>query len=178
MRTIISVVGDGEVRKESDKYNLAYDVGKALVDAGYRVQTGGRGGIMQAALEGAKASKHYKEGDTIAILPSFEASDANPYADVVVPTGLGVYRNAITANAEAVIAIGGGSGTLSEMAIAWTLGRMVVAFDCVEGWSRYLAGKPLDDKVRYEDFDDIVWAASSVEALMRLLHEKLKLYSG
>ncbi len=178
MRPIVSVVGDGELRKESDKYNLAYDVGKALVDAGYRVQTGGRGGVMRAALEGARASSAYTPGDTIAILPSFEASDANEFADIVVPTGLGVYRNAITANAEAVVAIGGGSGTLSEMAIAWTLGRMVVGFDCVDGWSRVLAGKPLDEKVRYEDFEDVVWAASSVEALMRLLEEKLKLYSG
>ncbi|MFR6056852.1 MAG: TIGR00725 family protein, partial [Eubacteriales bacterium] len=88
MRKIISVIGDAVIEKESDKFRLAYETGKMLVDNGYRVQSGGMGGVMEAAFMGAHASEKYREGDTIALIPSFDIHEANKYADIVIPTGL------------------------------------------------------------------------------------------
>ena len=108
--------------ENSDKFNIAFEIGKALIDNGYRIQTGGLGGVMRAACYGAKSSEKYKEGDIIALVPSFDINEVNEFADIVIPTGLDVMRNALVANASAVVAIGGGAGTLSEMAFAWTFG--------------------------------------------------------
>lgn len=61
MRKIISVIGDAVIEKESDKFRLAYETGKMLVDNGYRVQSGGMGGVMEAAFMGAHASEKYRK---------------------------------------------------------------------------------------------------------------------
>lgn len=177
MRKIVAVIGDAKVEKDSLKYKTAFMTGKLLVDNGYRVQSGGHSGVMEAAFAGAHASEKYREGDTVAILPTWDANVANPYADIAIPTGLDVYRNAIVANASAVIAVGGGAGTLSEMAFAWSLKRLVIAFDCVEGWSKKLAGMKLDDKFRYDLPDDRVFAASTPEEAISILNEKINLYT-
>ena len=68
MKKIIAVIGDGKIEKEGLKYELAFETGKALVECGYRVQSGGLGGVMEAAFAGAHAAKNYREGDTIAIM--------------------------------------------------------------------------------------------------------------
>ena len=62
-RKIVAVIGNKSVDKDGIRYQLAYEIGKALVDNGYRVQTGGLQGVMSAVLEGARASKNYKEGE-------------------------------------------------------------------------------------------------------------------
>ena len=124
--------------------------------------------------------EHHKiarEGDTIAIIPSFDTTTANAYADIVIPTGLDVMRNTIVANADAVIAIGGGAGTLSEMAMAWSLFRLIIAYDNVDGWSAELAGRRLDVRERYADSDDKIFAVSSVQECMAFLNEKINLYT-
>lgn len=175
MRKIVSVVGDAYIEKDSLKFKMAYEMGKALVDNGYRVQSGGLGGVMEAAFMGAKASKNYKEGDTVAILPSFDAKEVNDYADVIIPTGIDMLRNGIVANASAVVAVGGGAGTLSEMALAWSLKRMVLAFNNVDGWSSKLAGTDIDGRIRYP-FDDKVWSVSSAEEAIKLINEKVNDY--
>lgn len=176
MRKIVSVIGDAVIEKDSLKFKLAYDTGKMLVDNGYRVQSGGMGGVMEAAFMGAKASAKYKEGDTIALLPSFDINQKNDYADIAIPTGLDVMRNALVANASAVIAIGGGAGTLSEIAYAWTLKRMILAYSNVEGWSSKVAGIDMDYRKRY-DFDDMVWGVTNAEEAIKLLNEKIDLYT-
>ena len=102
-RKVVSVIGNRAVEEGSLRYKLAFETGKALVDNGYRVQSGGLGGIMRAVMKGAHASEKYKEGDTIALVPSFDTEIANEYADISVPTGLDVMRNALVANADAVI---------------------------------------------------------------------------
>ena len=177
MKKIIAVIGDGKIEKEGLKNELAFETGKALVECGYRVQSGGLGGVMEAAFAGAHAAKNYREGDTIAIIPSFDTTTANAYADIVIPTGLDVMRNTIVANADAVIAIGGGAGTLSEMAMAWSLFRLIIAYDNVDGWSAELAGRRLDVRERYADSDDKIFAVSSVQECMALLNEKIDLYT-
>ncbi len=87
-RKIIAIVGDNRIEKNSVAYNMAFETGKMLVDNGYRVQSGGLGGIMEAAFKGAYASRKYREGDTIAIIPSNNADMANNYADISIPTGM------------------------------------------------------------------------------------------
>ncbi len=176
MKPLVAIIGNGDVVEGSPAYQTAREAAKALIDAGYRIQTGGLHGVMEAAHRGAKDSETYQEGDALAIVPGFQHEDANQYADTVVASGLGVFRNGITANADAVVAVGGGSGTLSEMAIAWTLGRMVVAFDNIEGWGRELAGKPIDNKDRAVSIEDKVHPVSDARALVTLLKENLQHY--
>lgn len=176
-RKTVAVIGDAAADENGAKYRLAFETGKALVDAGYRVQSGGLGGVMEAAFRGAKSSPRYRDGDTVAIVPSFCAADANEYADVVIPTGLDIMRNAVVVNADAVVAVGGGAGTLSEMAVAWSLGKLIVAYDSVDGWSSELAGRRIDGRIRYADIaDDRVYEASNAADAVKIVQEKARLY--
>ncbi|MBR1748022.1 MAG: acyl-CoA synthetase [Clostridia bacterium] len=177
-RRIVSIVGDAFIEPGSLKYKMAYEAAKALVDHGYRVQSGGLRGVMEAAFAGAHASDKYREGDTVAIVPGFDPNDANEYADIAIPTGLDLYRNVIVANASAVVAIGGGGGTLAEISNAWALKRMVLAFNNVEGWSAKVADTRLDQRIRYEEIpDDRIYGVSSAEEMIELLEERLDKYN-
>lgn len=178
-RKVVSILGNAAANENESNWKAAFSMGKALVDAGYRVQSGGLHGVMEAAFAGAKASEKYREGDTIAIVPSFDAEDANIFADIVIPTGLDLMRNCIVANSDAVVAVGGGAGTLCEMSLAWSLKRLILAFDNVEGWSSRLAGMRLDDRVRYENIpDDCVFGISSAEQGIKILNERISLYNS
>jgi uncharacterized protein (TIGR00725 family) len=98
-------------------------VGRLLAERGATVVCGGLGGTMEAACRGARAGG----GMTIGILPGLDRSAANPFVSVAVPTGLGEARNALVVRAaDAVIALGGGYGTLSEIALALKAGKRVV----------------------------------------------------
>lgn len=176
-KKIVAVIGDGQIEKNSLKYKLAFDTGKTLIDNGYRIQSGGMGGVMCAAFEGAKASSNYRDGDTIAIVPTFDKNDANEYADIVIPTGLDIMRNAIVVNADAVVAIGGGAGTLSEIAIAWSLFKLIIAYDNVDGWSKELAGRKIDNRIRYDNLDDKIYAAKRPAEMIELLKKYTDKYS-
>ncbi|MGM0613769.1 MAG: TIGR00725 family protein [Bacteroidota bacterium] len=177
MKPQIAVIGDSEVKKDTLKYSLAKDLGEALVDHGYRIVSGGMGGVMEAVFEGARNSDHTTGSDTIAILPSFDPEAGNTLADIVIPTGLDLYRNGIVANSDAVIAIGGGSGTLSEMAHAWALNRLVIAYDNVEGWSRKLAGTKIDERTRYPGIEDMVFPVQSSDHVLKILNLKISYYN-
>ena len=176
-KKIISVIGDCKIEPNEKKYQFAYDMGRLLVDNGYRVQSGGLGGVMSAAFEGARSSEKYADGDTIAIVPSFDAQQANPYADIVIPTGIDIMRNTIVVNSSAVIAIGGGAGTLSEMAMAWSLFRLIIAFSNVDGWSAKLAGQKIDWRERYKNIDDKVWAVTSPQQAIEHLNHYIDKYN-
>ena len=76
-KKIVAVIGNKKIEPDGIRYRLAYETGKLLVDNGYRVQSGGLGGVMEAVFAGAHASKNYREGDTIALVPSFDATTAN-----------------------------------------------------------------------------------------------------
>lgn len=176
-RKIIAIAGDARIAENSDKYKIAFEVGKALVDNGYRIQTGGLGGVMSAACQGAKSSEKYKEGDIIALVPSFDINEVNEFADIVIPTGLDVMRNALVANASAVVAIGGGAGTLSEMAFAWTFGRLIIGISNVDGWSSKLAGLKIDGRVRYPEIEnDMVYPATSGKQVAEILNNNIDKY--
>ncbi len=177
-RKIVSVIGNKRIKKDGERYRLAFELGKALVDAGYRVQSGGLQGVMKAVMAGAKTSKNYREGDTIALVPSFDTETANEHADIVIPTGLDMMRNAMVANAYAVIGIGGGAGTMSEYCFAWSLKRLVIAFANSGGWSAKVAGTRIDDSVRYPDIpDDKIYSVTTAEEAIKILEEKIDLYT-
>jgi uncharacterized protein (TIGR00725 family) len=109
-------------------------VGRLVAERGAVLVCGGLGGAMEAACRGAKQAG----GLTVGILPGSDRSDANPYVDVALPTGLGEARNALVVRAaDAVIAIGGGYGTLSEIAFALKAGKRVIGLDTwdIEGIS-------------------------------------------
>lgn len=144
-RHIAAVVG---ANAASDRVLAAAEaIGAGLVNAGFRVATGGLGGVMTAASRGARQATGWSEGRVIGVLPGLVAAEANPYVDVVVPTGMNYARNTIlVAMADVVIAVGGGSGTLSEIALAWQHGKPIVTLDLGEGWSARLAGEQLDQR--------------------------------
>lgn len=176
-RKVVAIIGDSRVEENRIKYKIAFETGKALVEAGYRVQSGGLGGVMEAAFKGAHAAHNYQDGDTIAIVPSFARNEVNNYADIIIPTGLDIMRNAIVANADAVVAIGGGAGTLSEMAIAWSLFRLIIAYRNVDGWSRELADRKLDNRVRYTGVNDKVHGVQSVSEMLDILQKYEGVYN-
>ncbi|WOX55004.1 MULTISPECIES: TIGR00725 family protein [unclassified Methanoculleus] len=114
----IAVIGRGDCSGED--YGLAEAVGRLIAGNHGTVCCGGLGGVMEAACRGAKEGG----GATVGILP--DVGDGNPYLDVVVRTGMGHARNVVLVNsADAVIAVGGGYGTLSEIAIALKTGKPV-----------------------------------------------------
>lgn len=124
---------------------LARELGEAVVDQGWRIVCGGLGGVMQAAAEGARRSAKATGADVVGVLPTLDPSTANPCVDIVLPTGMQVARNAIVvASGDVVIALGGGSGTLSELALAWQMDKPLVALSTQGGWAAELAGRSLD----------------------------------
>jgi uncharacterized protein (TIGR00725 family) len=175
-RATIAVIGDGDAALGSAAWSRAESLGQLLVDADFRVVTGGLGGVMEATCRGARSSKAYRPGDIIGVLPGHDAVDANAYVDVVIPTGLGHGRNLIVAQAEAVVAIGGGAGTLSELAMAWIFGRLIVAYR-VDGWSGRLAGTRIDQRVRFAGIaDDQLFGVDTAEEVVALLRARLPAY--
>jgi len=169
----IAVVGDGNATEGSMAWRLGEELGAALMTAGYRLITGGLGGVMEAACRGARRSVAHGPGSIVALLPGHDPEEANEYVDVAIPTGLGHLRNALVAHADALVAIGGGAGTLSEMALAWIHDRQIIAFR-VPGWSGSLADARLDDRVRFEGvLDDRVHGVDTVMEALSVLEVRL-----
>jgi uncharacterized protein (TIGR00725 family) len=120
-RPCIGVIGAGTC--DETQAALAEEVGRLLARAGALVVCGGLGGVMEAACRGAKASG----GMTVGLLPGLERTEANDWVDVAIPTGLGEARNVFVVRAsDALIAIGGEFGTLSEIGFALKTGKTVL----------------------------------------------------
>ncbi|MDG5758372.1 TIGR00725 family protein [Natronococcus sp. A-GB1] len=120
----VSVIGGGRITEEATA--RAEAVGRELGRRGHTVVCGGLGGAMEAVCRGAKA----EGGTTIGILPTERPEDANEYVDVPIATGLGHARNALVPlNGEAVIALAGSHGTLSEIGFAGVYDRPVVGLE-------------------------------------------------
>ena len=99
-------------------------MGRELADRGCTLVCGGRGGVMEAACRGARS----RGGHTIGILPTKDRSGMNPYVEFPIVTGIGYARNAIVVlSGDAVIAVEGSYGTLSEMALALAYDKPVVS---------------------------------------------------
>lgn len=140
----ISVIGPGDCSAAT--YELAREVGRLVARAGAVLVCGGLGGVMEAAAQGAKEAG----GCTVGILPGHDRSHANPFVDHAVTTGLGEARNlVVVSSGDAVIAVGEGYGTLSEIGLAAKIGRSVVI---LEGWglhSRQLQVDTVQSPIRY-----------------------------
>ena len=124
---MIGVVGSGATEKHHDP--LAMEVGSLIARHGAAMVCGGLSGIMEAASRGAV----HEGGTTIGILPGSDKEEANPYITFPIPTGLGVARNVLVVKtADVLIALPGGPGTLSEIALGLNVGKPVVDLG---GWN-------------------------------------------
>jgi uncharacterized protein (TIGR00725 family) len=151
----LSVIGAG--RCEAAELELAEQLGRLVAQEGATLVCGGLGGVMEAAARGAKAAG----GATIGILPGHDRLAANPYLDHVITTGMGHARNlAVVSSGDAVIAVGGGYGTLSEIGLAAKIGRPVIILG---GWR--LEGGESTPQIAY---------ASSAEQAIRLARRALE----
>lgn len=120
----IAVIGSGRCEQDSELARLAEQVGEGVARADAVLVCGGLGGVMEAASRGAAEAG----GTVLGILPATALEDANPHCTLVVATGIGHGRNlAVVSSAEAVIAVGGEWGTLSEIGFARAIGRTVIA---------------------------------------------------
>ena len=120
-KIFIGVIGASDGSK--DIYKLAEEVGERIAKAGAVLVCGGLGGAMEAASKGAKKGG----GTTIGILPDIDKSQANPYIDFPIVTGLGEGRNLLVIrNSDVVIALPGEYGTLSEIAFSLKLGKPTI----------------------------------------------------
>ncbi len=111
----ILIIGHNTNGCTDEHSKVAYETGSEVAKTGHVLVTGGLGGVMEAASHGA----HDSNGLTVGIIPQKDASEANEFCDIVIPTGMGLTRDFINAlSADGVIIIGGGSGTLSEICAA------------------------------------------------------------
>jgi uncharacterized protein (TIGR00725 family) len=150
---IIAVIGDSSCSPEETK--LAETVGELLAQQGVTIVCGGLGGVMEAACRGAKS----KGGLTVGILPGQDSSTANHWVDIPVVTGIGEARNvAVVKSAQAVIAIGGSYGTLSEIAYALKSRIPVIGLNT---WSLSRNGQEDDSIIRVQSATEAVGKAVS-----------------
>ncbi|TFG11143.1 TIGR00725 family protein [Candidatus Thorarchaeota archaeon] len=160
---IISVIGGSDSGPAAVREAEA--IGKEIAKRGGVVACGGLGGVMEAVCRGAKS----ENGITLGILPTEHREHANEYIDIAIPTGLGYARNFLVAKAgEAVIAIAGSAGTLSEMAIAWFSNRPIIALASSGGWAEKLAGQKIDDRR-----SDEIYRADTPEEAVKIAFDKI-----
>lgn len=152
----ISVIGSGACEKDSESWKLAEEVGRRLAEAGVTVVCGGLTGVMEAVARGAARAG----GEAIGIVPGASVDDANPHCTHVVASAIGYARNlAVVASGDAVIAVGGEWGTLSEIGHARTFGKTVVA---LRSWT-------LEGEGPMESAPGIVHASTPEEAVQAAL---------
>jgi len=121
MKLIIGVIGTAQATDE--EYNMAVEVGKQIAKRNAVLVCGGEGGVMEAACRGAKS----EGGVTIGIIPGQSRSEANRYVDIPIVTGMGHARNIVVVrSSNAIIAVAGSYGTLSEIAFALNLGIPII----------------------------------------------------
>jgi len=135
----VSVIGGSSVDEAGRE--SAREVGRLLGERGFDVVCGGRGGAMAAACEGASAAG----ATTVGILPGSDRGAANEHVDVAVATGMGHARNALVPlNGDAVVAVDGGAGTLSELGYAGVFDRPTAGLGTHDVDGVYAADSPAD----------------------------------
>jgi len=144
---LIAVCGASEPTEAQRE--MARQVGRLVAAAGCGVVCGGLGGVMEAAAQGVSESG----GTVIGLLPGESPDEANPYVSVALATGLGELRNGLIARVAAgMIAIGGGYGTLSEIALMLRLGKPVVGLDT---WGLERPEGVADDGIRHAESPEL-----------------------
>jgi len=176
-KKLIAVVGSGDVLEGSKEYHIAQELGRLIAQEEIILVCGGLGGVMEAASRGAYEVKG-EDAKTIGILPGENPEEANQYINFPIPTGMGEARNAIVAGADAVIAIGGGAGTLSEIALAWKKGKLLLAWRG-SGWSGQLADNVIDSRGRGNNFarDDMIIGFDTAQEALNIIKKFLPVNS-
>ena len=142
-RAQISIVGFNEDSCTKAARDAAYQVGRAVARAGGTVICGGLGGVMEAACKGARDAG----GHSVGIIPSADSAQANRYYDDVVATGLGNSRNFLVAySGDAMVVVGGGAGTLIEVAAAYQADKPVVTVRGTGGVADEWGGRYIDHR--------------------------------
>jgi uncharacterized protein (TIGR00725 family) len=142
-RAWIAIAGSGDAAPW--ELEAAEEAGAAVAEAGCGLVCGGLGGVMEAACRGARS----RGGLTVGLLPGLDRDEANGWVVVALPTGLGEGRNVLVVHAaDALVAIGGGWGTLSEIALALKAGIPVVG---VGTWEPAMGGTPVEGVVAIDD---------------------------
>jgi uncharacterized protein (TIGR00725 family) len=138
-------IGPNKDYCSKELYSFGLELGKYLCLKNIVLINGAKFGFMEAVSKGYKEAKNYTFGHIIGILPESDKSLANEYIDINIPTGIGTARNSIIINScDIVIAVGGGAGTLSEIAFAWQKNKAVFCCTQFGGWSEKLAGEQID----------------------------------
>ncbi|HLE48542.1 MAG TPA: TIGR00725 family protein [Patescibacteria group bacterium] len=150
---------------------IAENIGKLVAQYGGILICGGKGGVMEYACRGAKKYG----GLTVGIVKNDSRGTANKYVDVEIVSNMNSTggESLLIASSDGIIAIGGGSGTLQELAIAYRKQKPIVALTSVEGWAKKLAGKYLDERM----LTKIEKAENSNGAIKMLLEKINKCYS-
>ena len=144
-RNVVAVIGSaGEIPDETRR--LAESLAQALTNSGFDLVTGGMGGVMRAVARG------HRQAESATNLTHVEpgwgrAWERNPHPASIVRTGLGAMRNHIVVrSADLVVALAGGAGTLSELALAWQEGKPIAVLRAAGGWAAELANTALDHR--------------------------------
>src|SRR2546426_12167669 len=133
----VLVIGSDGDHCPQATYDAAKEVGSQIAARSAITVTGGLGGGMEAAGRGAKE----KGGMVVGIIPNEDMSYANPYCDIIIPTGIGFARNFITAYAaDAAIVVCGGAGTFIEACVAYQKGKPIMALTGTGGDAANIAG--------------------------------------
>ena len=139
----ILIIGHNTNGCTEEHSKIEYETGSEVAKTGHVLVTGGLGGVMEAASHGA----HDSNGLTVGIIPQADASMANEYCDIVIPTGMGLTRDFLNAlTADGIIIIGGGSGTLSEICAAYMNKKPMVAIRNMGGVNAQFIDNYLDHR--------------------------------
>lgn len=161
-RIQILVIGHNDNGCTPDHEKIAYEIGYEVARSNCVLITGGLGGVMKAASRGA----HDANGLTVGIIPQDDASFANEFCDIVIPSGMGLTRDFLTAlSADGIIIIGGGAGTLSEICAAYMYKKPMVAIRNTGG----TADKFIDGYVDHRKNVKIIGVDSSKDAVKKIL---------
>ena len=156
----ISVIGSYTATES--EFRLSRELGNALSNYNVNVICGGQKGVMEGVCRGAQEHpKDHKLCTVIAIMPSDQLDEGNPFLDVVIPMGSkGLQNIVIPLSGDVVIAIGGAAGTLTELGFAWQY-KKPIALLGETGWSKTLANQKLDDRrtdkmVHFSDVPSVI----------------------
>jgi len=158
----ILVIGNNTNGCTPKHEKIAYEVGAEIAKSDSVLITGGLGGVMAAASHGA----HDANGLTVGIIPQDDATMANEFCDIVIPTGMGLTRDFLNAlTADGVIVVGGGSGTLSEVCAAYMYKKPMVAI-------RHIGGSVapyIDGFIDHRENIKIIGVDTAQEAVKKIL---------
>ena len=177
-KKVIAVIGDAsldsyELAAQKAIEGLALNVGSAIINAGYVLANGGMGGVMEYSSRGARSASNYHPNSIISVLPMYDKSAGNGLADICLTSGYDLGRNiALISMADAVVAIGGGAGTLNEITLAWQMGKLIIALGPY-GWTGKVADTKLDARRQ-----DLIYPASTPDEALAIIKEKIDAYNA